>query len=444
MKIKSVTVGGFKNLTETKLSLNGITAIVSPNNYGKSNLLEAINFGTDFLSCSVKQRNSMMRYVRGIPINKAIANTEFVFEIEFEDDSLNEYRYVKYGYKFQWYKDDGSGQKITDEWIEARASESVRYTSYLKRKEGKYRKDKSTPSYRKINLDSSQLAIDVLLAIDDIDIHSVIRAIKAIDYHVCSSLDLKDRFLPEPIEYVGGKGDSEISFDDRDVPRALYKLKMKFPEKYDLFLEAVYTLFPEFDEVSVLPYELRKDSHSIKIFSAAPNEAFSEDIDAEKDSIPFKIRDELYRVLITHKDLNQSIDMSMMSTGTKRIFWLLANIFIASSGNISLVGVEELETSIHPRLLKNLLEILGEALEETSIIISSHSPYLVQYFKSDNIYVGMPTDDGTAVFKKVKTGKVKMLVNNARDLAMSVGEYLFELMSGDSDAAETLSFYLEA
>ena len=444
MKIKSITVGGFKNLTETKLSLNGITAIVSPNNYGKSNLLEAIDFGTDFLSSSVKQRNSMMRFVRGIPINKAIANNEFMFEIEFEDEKLNEYRYVKYGYKFQWYKDDGSGQKITDEWIEARASESVRYTSYLKRKEGKYRKDKSTPSYRKINLDSSQLAIDVLLAIDDIDIHPVIRAIKAVDFHVCSSLDLDDRFISEPIEYIDSKDDGGISFDDRDVPRALFKLKMNFPEKFDLFLEAVYTLFPEFNEVSVLPYELRKDSRSIKVFSAEPDKDFSEDAEAETKGIPFKIRDELYRVLIIHKDLNQPIDMSMMSTGTKRIFWLLANIFIASSNNISLVGVEELETSIHPRLLKNLLEILGEALENTNIIISSHSPYLVQYFKSDNIYVGVPTDNGTAVFRKVKSGKIKALLNNARDLAMSVGEYLFELMSGDSDAAETLAFYLEA
>ena len=50
MKIKSVTVGGFKNLDKTKLLLDNITAIISPNNYGKSNLLEAIDFGCEFLS----------------------------------------------------------------------------------------------------------------------------------------------------------------------------------------------------------------------------------------------------------------------------------------------------------------------------------------------------------------------------------------------------------
>ena len=38
MKINSITVGGFKNLNTTKLELDNICAIISPNNYGKSNL----------------------------------------------------------------------------------------------------------------------------------------------------------------------------------------------------------------------------------------------------------------------------------------------------------------------------------------------------------------------------------------------------------------------
>ena len=49
MKIKSITVGNFKNIAETKLDLNQMVAIVSTNNYGKSNLLESINFGFDYI-----------------------------------------------------------------------------------------------------------------------------------------------------------------------------------------------------------------------------------------------------------------------------------------------------------------------------------------------------------------------------------------------------------
>ena len=89
----------------------------------------------------------MMKWIRGIPINKTIENDEFFFEIELEHDALGEYKFIKYGYTFKWFRDDGTGQCITNEWIETRPNESVRYTAFLKRSEGKYRKQKEDPSY---------------------------------------------------------------------------------------------------------------------------------------------------------------------------------------------------------------------------------------------------------------------------------------------------------
>lgn len=443
MKLKSVTVGGFKNLMKTTIELSNITAIVSPNNYGKSNLLEAIDFGVDFISENEKDRKTMMRWIKGIPINRILANEDFYFEIEFENDTEDDYKFVRYGYSFSWYRDNGTGQKITDEWMEARPNESVKYSSFLKRKEGKYRKEKNTNSFRKITLDEGQLAIDILMAMEDIPIQSVIRAIKSIDYHVCSSLDLGDRFQPNPIEYIAEDDVNDtIAFDDKDVPRALYKLQKLDPEKYDLFLEAIYTLFPEFSEISIQSYSLNVDTKNINAMFVSTEETNSVN-NKTVEEVPFKIKDELYRVLITNQYLNQSIDIARMSTGTKRIFWLLANVFIASSKKMSFIGVEELETSIHPRLLKNLLEFLNEVLDDASLIISSHSPFLVQYIKPNKIYIGKPTDNGTAAFKKVKAGKIKQLVNLARDNDMSFGEYIFELISGDADNEDVLSFYLE-
>ena len=293
-------------------------------------------------------------------------------------------------------------------------------------------------------MEDSQLAIDVLASMEDIAIQPVIKAITEIDYHVCSSLDLGDRFQAAPIEYVDHNNDGCIAFDDRDVPRALFQLKEQYPEKYDLFLEAVYNLFPEFTDVAIQSYSLNLDDSKVNlIISADEGEAVETTLEEAKKDIPFKIRDELYRVIITNRNLNQSINISMMSTGTKRIFWLLANIFIASAKGMSFIGVEELETSIHPRLLKGLLEILDEVLDNTSLLISSHSPFLVQYIKAEKIYAGLPNTNGTAEFKKTKSSKVKTLIKTARDNGMAVGEYLFELMAGDQDSIETLSFYLE-
>ena len=84
-----------------------------------------------------------------------------------------------------------------------------------------------------------------------------------------------------------------------------------------------------------------------------------------------------------------------------------------------------------------------EILEDNSIILSSHSPYLIQYIKPERIYVGIPNDKGIAVFKRVKRSNIRNLVRASHDNGMSVGEYLFELMSSDQDDSEILSFYLE-
>lgn len=444
MRIKSITVGGFRNLRKTQLLLGNITAVISPNNYGKSNLLEAIDFGVEFLSANLKGRNYMMRLLRGIPISKPLANEPFHFEIEFEDEALGNHRFVRYGYTFSWFRDDGLGQVITNEWLDTRPNESVRYTSFLKRSESKYRATKESLSFRKVLLEDTQLFIDVLSALEDIDLHPIISAVKNIHYHVCSSLDLGERFQAAPIEYIDYDSDGGIAFDDNDVPRALYQLSQKDPQKYALFLEAVYSLFPEFTDVTVQPYELKKKPDINMLVSVDGSQMSSVPVDMQADNaaVPFRIRDEMYRILITSQHLNQPINMSMMSTGTKRIFWLLANVFIASSKGMAFVGVEELETSIHPRLLKSLLDILDEILDDTALIISSHSPFLVQYIKPEKIYVGAPLQDGTACFSKVHPSRIKALVSTSRDMGMSVGEYLFDLMTGDPDAADTLAFYL--
>lgn len=429
MKIRSVKVGGFKNVQDSKLELNNVTAVVSPNNYGKSNLLEAIRFAVQFISATEKTRRKMMSWSKGIPICKSLENENFTFEVELINEDSVDFRYVKYGFSFAWYRDDGTGRKIIDEWLEARDSESKKFTSFLKREQGKYRKEKGTSSFRNISLGCEQLAIDILSHQEDASIKPLALNIKNIDYRICSSLDLRDRFQPIPIDFADFSDDGAVIFDDNDVPRTLYNLQKSAPEKYDLFLEAVYTLFPEFTNISINVQHLNVVTNE-KSINNAPD-------------VPFRIRDEIYSVIVTSSLLNQPININRMSTGTKRVFWILTNAFVANSKGINLIAIEELETSIHPKLLKSLLEYLNEVSGIAPIIVSSHSPFLVQYLKPQNLFIGRPTDNGTANFKKIKPSKLKQFISLAKENDMYVGEYLFELMSTGKDGESMLSFYLE-
>ncbi|MBE5826428.1 MAG: DUF2813 domain-containing protein [Butyrivibrio sp.] len=440
MKINSITVAGFKNIKKTRLELDSICALISTNNYGKSNLMEAIDFGFDFIHESRKGRKNMMSWIKGIPLCTIMQDDEYYFEVEFCDEELAEYKFVRYGFSFKWHRDDDSGEVITDEWIEARDNTSVRYNSFLKRNEGKYRKSKDTVAYRKIELDDLQLAIDVLALLDDIDISGVVKDIHDITFRVCSSLDLGDRYQPSPLEYIEDEDDS-IRFDDADVPKALFVLKKKNPELYELFEDAVYTLFPDFASISLNEFTLADQNMDKHITVKVGDKELSPE-EMEKE-IPFKIREHVYRLFVKSEFMNQPVSMANMSTGTKRAIWLLTNAFVANLVKAGIVGVEEIETSIHPRMIKNLLEIINDALGDAPLIVSSHSPYLVQYLKPEKIYVGVPNANGVAEFRRIQKNKVKNIVANARDLGLSVGEYLFELLSGDSDSFEILESYLE-
>ena len=443
MIIKTITISGFKNLNKTKIDIDKIAVLVSPNNFGKSNLIEAINFGVDFLTASKKLRKSMMSWVKGIPLTPEMESEDFLFEVEFDDPTLDQYRYVKYGFTFSWFVDDGSGQRITNEWLETRKNESVRYSSFIKRNEEMYRKAYSTNAFRKVLLDNSQLAIDIISSIEDIEISNVIKSIQNLSYQVCSSLDMQDRFAPHPFEFVGDNDEPRVSFDDDDIPKALFHLRKNYPDKFKLFKDAIFSLFPEFTDISLQAFELKTDStEKVSYILATAEFDGKEVIKNDNNAVPFKVKEELYRLIITSVYLNQPINASLMSTGTKRIIWLLANVFISSCSGVAILGVEELEASIHPKQLKKLLETLIDSQENTGIIASSHSPFLIQYLKPSQMYFGVP-NMGTAGFKRIADAKSKAIRMAARNIGVSVGEYLFELMSGGSDSTRVLSQYLE-
>ena len=423
MKLLSVSVSGFRNIAKTTIELGGISAIVSPNNYGKSNLLRAIDFGFEFISSSSRQRDSMMRALSCMPLNPKLANDDYEFAITIDDPSLGEYRFVRYGFSFAWLRDDDSGCKITDETIEISSKERGPWTNYLKRADGKYKKSHDTRSFRSISL-------------EDIDINGAIRSILAASFDICDSLDTDNRFRSTPLELnVQQSDDSFVMFDDEDLSRSLYNLSKGSPEKYGDFQAAIYTLFPEFEDISAVSYAMNPEEHSrlVKVLGTSdPNEV-----------VPFRIKDELYRLMIKSAHVNQPVDVSYMSTGTKRIIWLIANVMIAGAKGAGGIGIEEVETSIHPRMTQELLEILNESVIDTSLLLTSHSPYLIQYLKPDKIYIGVPNDDGVASFKKLRQSKVKSAVAAAYNHGFGLGEYLFSLMSDEGDGARVLCDFLE-
>lgn len=90
-------------------------------------------------------------------------------------------------------------------------------------------------------------------------------------------------------------------------------------------------------------------------------------------------------------------DPSQISDGTLRILGILLALY--NLPYASLMVIEEPEQTVNPALLAVLVDAFREASERTQLLITSHSPHLVDLFPTDDIRVVTMTDGETRIAK---------------------------------------------
>ncbi len=124
--------------------------------------------------------------------------------------------------------------------------------------------------------------------------------------------------------------------------------------------------------------------------------------------------------------LDRELPLKFLSSGPQKILKLLIALAKVDIKKLNVVFFEEIENSIHPILIENLLIALDVLSCNTKIIITSHSPYLIQHIDLENIYLSVPSNNGRACFKRIND-KEKLL-NLASKYDQSTGEFIFNLM----------------
>ena len=138
---------------------------------------------------------------------------------------------------------------------------------------------------------------------------------------------------------------------------------------------------------------------------------------------------------------NQYTSITSVSTGCKKILWVLTTAMAAGMNGVQLLMFEELENSVHPRLLQSLLQVVDTLAGDTKVITTSHSPFLVRYLRPERIWLGLPSPEGVADFRTIRPSKVKKVMQLASGEDTSVGEYLFEMMLDAEADQEMLDEY---
>ena len=423
MKIQAVLIDGFKNLSNVRISFDNITALVALNNFGKSNVLSGIDFGLAFIKATIEDKREMMANSNLIPINSNMIGRNYRYEMEVLTE-FNEQEYIaQYGFEFNWKNKEDAEPMIVSESLKIKLNEKgQKYTQLINRTvdSSMYKSSETGRCSSKIKVEDTELVANKLRAYDELYYADLIKKLNSMKIYMENNLDAKSFYQPDPIIRKGFENEM-INADN--LPRIIFNLKEQNEAKFELLKDVYAQLFPDIEDVIV---------KKIKI-NAADNEQLPDDV-------PFVFTNHIHVLFVKDKNLANPINFAAMSDGAKRVFMIFTKIIVSSVSNVSLIAIEEPENSVHPGLFQAYIRIISQLLDDCKVIITSHSPYIISYLDPAWIHVGINKTPGIAEFFSFKKTGQKQLQQDAVQFNMSMGDYLFSLLSDDVDS---VSDYLE-
>ncbi len=97
-----------------------------------------------------------------------------------------------------------------------------------------------------------------------------------------------------------------------------------------------------------------------------------------------------FEMLLEEDGLNRSIHLSKVSDGTLRYLCLVTALL---TNKKSILCIDEPETGLHPDMLYNIAQAIKEAAETSTVIISTHSAQLLNYFDLESVRVFEKNDE---------------------------------------------------
>ncbi len=426
MKIQAVLIDGYKNLSNVKISFDNITALVALNNFGKSNVLSGIDFGLSFIKANVEEKQKMMSNSNLIPINRYILGKNFEYQMEVSTEFQGQEYLVQYGYEFEWALREDREPKIVSEFLKIKLNEKgQKFTQLVKRTQetAVYKSSETGRCSSKIKVDSTELIVNKLRAFDELFYAEIITKLNRMKIYMENNLDAKSFYQPDPF-IRRGLEDEMINADS--LPRVIFNLKQKNPDKFELLMDVYVQLFPNVEDIIVREFKLDDDKDKRKeVFAGAP----------------FIIANSFYLLFVKDRNLVNPVNFEMMSDGAKRVFMILTKIIVSSLSNISLIAVEEPENSVHPSLFRAYMQIISQLLDDCKVIITSHSPYIISYLNPSWLHIGINRIQGVAEFFTFKDTGKKQLQKDAAEFNMRLGDYLFSMLA---DTTSNIFDYLES
>ncbi|MCF2138299.1 MAG: AAA family ATPase [Candidatus Thorarchaeota archaeon] len=341
MRLTRVIAHDFKCFKKIDVKMDNLTVLVGPNASGKSSFIDIFAFVSNALSESlrlaIRSRGGYPSIVRAQGGGRR--PQDIMIELELESVSKTKYRYgIEIGttseYEFI----------VKSEWLTKYLSDEEHYLFHSENGEWVV-----APSEGKFRPPKIDLAISKLS--EDTEIHSVHEFLQNMFVY---------RIHPDLLRRPQKTQASErLKGDGSNIASILLRMTDEESPLLKEMLSDLKALIPEIEDIAV-------------------NQVTGYPV-----------------IFLKHKidDKEFYLDLSQESDGTIRIIGLLTAIYQDPPPTV--LGIEEPEIAVHPKIMAALAEILDETSDNMQVILTTHSPELMNRFPIDTIRV-VEKQDGVA------------------------------------------------
>ena len=372
-RIESIKVENYRALRKIELKdLTPLTVLLGPNGSGKSTIFDVFNFLSECFQHGL--RRAWDRRGRGKELKSRGASGPILFELKYREQPRTPI------ITYRLAIDEGSkGPEVVEEWLQWRRASKGKPFRFLEFSRGKGRAASGETPNKKNARPETNLRSPDLIAVNtlgQLSEHPRIAALREFitDWYVSYLSIDETRKQPEagPQERLTKEGDN--------LANVIQYLKEQHPERLEDIFTILRQRIPRLDSVDVEPIP---SGHLLLRIMDAP--------------------------------FDQPVLSKFASDGTMKMLAYLTVLHDPEPPRF--IGIEEPENFLHPRLLPELAEECRTAAQNSQLLITSHSPFLLNAMRAEEVRILYRDEQGfTQAVRASDIQGVKELLNAGASL----------------------------
>jgi predicted ATPase len=340
-QIKNISIKGFRRLQEIDLPMKRLTVLIGENGSGKTSFLDIFSILSASARGDLQNTLQLKGGLNDILTRGKVKELEISVEMDLSYQNPLQYNLILSPQRFSYMIKEESltqqPQKKTDQpflYIDSYGLD-IKYFSQEERK-------LLRPNWGQNPLETSLFQVPKMYRVPE----NTRKCLAACTYY--AALDISEKSpirLPQtmrPAVLPGKNGE--------DLIPCLYNLRETDRDRFEWLEDILSAAFPDFERLNFPP-----------VAAGTLSMTWSD------------------------RHFSEPIYIHELSEGTLRFLWLAT--LLQSQNLTTITLIDEPEISLHPELLKHLVDLMREASKRTQLIVATYSDRLIRFLEPEEILI---------------------------------------------------------